>query len=184
MTIKQKDTLLIISPHKTIVVGDISSRVFLSEHVTAHDPAKLKVEQAKNWRHIISEFVLFDYKEFKSTALVIQQSRADRSSTFKISHSPDYIYLCGIYDERINVHSLNKAYEIVKDIPKDNWQEALKLKQRAITAKPSAANLKKLNKFKNEYPELFDNKSDEVMPLHGTNPFYFLGWAQLRDQAA
>ena len=180
MTIKQKDTLLIISPKQTIVLGDVSSKIFTNSKIKVIEPKALKKDHDKTWRNTLAEYLLFDHSEWNEPALVIFQSKAEKSSTFEISYSPNFVKLCGQFEERMNVKRLQAAYEIIKDIPTKKWQELLALRERETFDTLSETTLKKLAKLKESYPILCFSETDLVMPLRGSNEFYFLGWAQKR----
>ncbi|KZX81167.1 hypothetical protein A3715_36130 [Oleiphilus sp. HI0009] len=179
VTIKQKDTLLIVSERKAIIQGDINASVFSnSSHIDLITRDELESRGMKSWRNVLFEYLLFDHIE---PAVIIFQSKADKSDTFCISHSPHFANICGQINERVNLHRARKSYQLLKDITSAKWIAALQLKEESYFKDLSDNKKKLFGNAKNKYPQLFTSEADLILPLPRSFEQSVVSYGSLRD---
>jgi ribosomal protein L37E len=169
-SIRQKDTLLIINNNKSIVIGDVSPAV-----IEKDAPVDIISPQISNdWRKAIAEYILYEHDENKPS-LVIFQSKADKSSSFKLSHSPDFVYICGHFNARVNTRKLKAAYDVTKDIPVKDWKSLRYITEdKLYTEKLMHTKQKNYEKLSAKYPKLMENI--DALPYPNTPEFDIVGW--------
>jgi len=161
ITLKQKDTFFIIQKDNSIVLGDISLPKV--PFVTVLTP-----NQKKDGHHLIASFLVDDY-DMKSEVVIIVQSKANKTETFKISNGT-VVWITGQNSMRVNVRKCKEVAPAIKSTGMTGVEFNLAIK--CIKEKQfddlSPINEKKLDNLKLKYPMLGALEDLNRLPLPGT----------------
>ena len=106
ITLKQKDTFIVITKEKLTMLGDISLN-------TPNDIEILSPDIKKDGWHFLSSY-LIDHYDMKTPIVIINQSKADKNETFKYSCG-NIVSICGQLNLRVNVKTCKQIAPILKN---------------------------------------------------------------------
>lgn len=167
-----KDTLMLITENRAEVYAD---NVLPDGGNIRVDPTPIR------WRKRLGDYILDEHGEH-GPAMVILAGRGWTAHNYRISHSPDFLYLCGEKSLRINVRQVRNAYAVVADVPINKWSRYLHLRKVQRCGVIQEKNLKILQKLSRDYPDLKQNEA--LLPLSGAPEFEALQWCCGAKEAA
>ena len=171
LTLKQKDSIFIITEGRSFLWGDVS--------LPKMDGVKVLTSEDMKFRYFISKFLIEDY-DMHSKILLIWQSKADKSETFTLSQG-SFVRLCGNVNWRINVPCVKQVAPLLKslEVSRSDFYEACRLAQ-AIAFAPD---IKIHDQLEKKQKKLFEKNSglealamENLLPLYESPEMNIIGW--------
>ncbi|GGB53539.1 hypothetical protein GCM10011607_12620 [Shewanella inventionis] len=161
ITLKQKDTFFIIQKGRSIVLGDILLPEVPNVRVLTPDVKK-------DGHHLLASFLVDDY-DMESEVVLIVQSKANKTESFKISKGT-VVWITGQNPMRVNVRQCKEIGPSLKSsgISSSNFNQFLSLNNEKQFEIISEANLKRMVKLTSNYPVLLSLNELKLLPLPGS----------------
>lgn len=171
LTLKQKDSIFVISDGKSYLWGDVDLPEMNGVTVLTSENMK--------FRDLIAKYLIEEY-DMKSKLLLIWQSKADKSDTFALSQG-SIIKLCGNENWRIDVQFLKKSAPELKrlGVARADFYELCRLIQFiqfATDVKEHDKAAAKKDKLFKKYPKLDASVESGLIPLLDSPEMNIIGW--------